>query len=76
MENDPYHTRRKHKWRWHTRGCVWDKLATEWAGDEDWTSKRTKCQAPEDKKRFVAFALKSVNHSTIHRTRAGKKGKR
>ena len=29
----------------------------------------------EDKKRFVTFALTSVNHSTIHRTRTGKKKK-
>ena len=26
------HTRWKHKWRWHDRGCVWDKRASEWAG--------------------------------------------
>ena len=54
------------------RGCVWDKLATEWAGDEDWTSKRAKYQPIEDKKRFVTFAL-SVNHLTTHRTSVGKK---
>ena len=23
-------------WGWHNNGCVWDKVATEWAGDEDW----------------------------------------
>ena len=22
---------------WHNRGCVWDKIATEWAVKEDWT---------------------------------------
>ena len=27
---NPYnHTRRKHKWGWHHRGCVWDKVAAE-----------------------------------------------
>ena len=37
MEEDPFnHTRWKHKWGWHNRGCVWDKVATELAGDEDW----------------------------------------
>ena len=70
MKNTPHnHSRWKHKWSWHNRGCVWDKLATEWVGDENWTSKRAKCQALEDKKRFVTFALKSVNHSTIYTTR-------
>ena len=27
---------------WHIRGYFWDKLATEWAGKEDWMSKRKK----------------------------------
>ena len=34
---------------WHNRGCVWNKLATMWAGKEDQTSKR-KYQALEDEK--------------------------
>ena len=25
-------------WSWHNRRCVWDKLATEWAGKEEWTN--------------------------------------
>ena len=33
MKHDSYnHTRWKHMWGWHTRGCVWDKLASEGAG--------------------------------------------
>ena len=56
-----------------TVGCVWDKVATEWAGDEDWICKRARCQAIQGKRRFVTHAMKSVNHSTIHRTRTGKK---
>ena len=26
--------------RWHNRGNVWDKIATEWAGEEDWMRSR------------------------------------
>ena len=58
---------------WHNRGCVWDKVATDWAGDEDWTRERKRCQTMEDKKRFVTSALRSVTHSTMRRTRNGKK---
>ena len=47
------------------RGCVWDKVATEWAGDEDWACERARCQTVEDKKRFVTFELTSVNQTTI-----------
>ena len=54
------------------RGCVWDKVATEWAGNEDWICNRMRCHGLEDKKRFVTFAEKRVNLSTIHRTRTGK----
>ena len=51
MKSDPYnHTRWKHECGWHNRGCVWDKLATEWAGKEDWTGKRVICHALEDQK--------------------------
>ena len=74
MKNDPYnHTRRKHKWSWHNCGCIWDKVAVEWAGDEDWTCRRERYQTIEDKKRFVNFALRSVKHLTIHRTKIGRK---
>ena len=33
MKKTYYHTQWKRKWGWHNRGCVWDKVATEWAGD-------------------------------------------
>ena len=40
---DPHnHTRWKHHWRWHNRGCVWDKLASEWTGDVDGIKKEAK----------------------------------
>ena len=41
MERDPgNHTKWKHKWRWHNRGNVWDKIAKEWADEEDWMRAR------------------------------------
>ena len=46
-------------WGWHNRGCVWDKVATCWAGKEECASKRRKCQTIEDKRDFIAFALRS-----------------
>ena len=43
MKVDPNnHTRWKHKIGWHNRGCVWDKIASEWSGKHDWSSKRKK----------------------------------
>ena len=37
MKEDPENrTRWKHKWRWYNRGNVSDKMATCWAGEEDW----------------------------------------
>ena len=62
-------------WRWHNRGCVWDKVATEWVRDEEWISKRVRCQTLEEKRKFVTFALKNVNHSTIPSTKTGRKKK-
>ena len=26
--------------KWHNRGNVWDTIATEWAGEDEWISKR------------------------------------
>ena len=58
MKSDPdNHTRWKHKCGWHNRGCVSNKLATEWSGKKDWTSKRAICHAFEDKKRFATFRV-------------------
>ena len=33
----------KQKWRWHNRGCVWTKIASEWAGNDEWSIKRKRC---------------------------------
>ena len=76
MKSDPYnHTRWKHKC-----GCIIEGVSgTSWLPSgpvrRDWTSKRAVCYALEDGKRFVTFALGSVNLSTVHRTRTGKKYK-
>ena len=43
----------KHMWSWHNRGCVWDKVATEWVGI-----------TVEIKKRCVTFAeCEPVDHT-------------
>ena len=54
------HTRWKHKWRWHNRGNVWDRIATDWAGEEDWMRARRRKNTLEDKYQFVTFALDRV----------------
>ena len=47
MRDDPTNqTRWKHKWKWHNRGNVWDKIATGWAGEDDWISKRKNKTSP------------------------------
>ena len=53
-------TRWTHKRRWHNRGRVWDRLASEWAGAEDWTEKRKRCGSNMDMRDFVTFALMNV----------------
>ena len=37
------HTRWKDKWVWHNRGCVLDKIASEWAWVEDCSKTRKRC---------------------------------
>ena len=64
-------------WSWHNRGCVWDKVAAEWAEMRTGFVKEQDARQLkiEDEKRFVTFALQSVKLSTIPRTRTGKKTK-
>ena len=50
-----------------SRLCVWDRIATEWAGGEERSIKRTGCQNAVDKRDFVTFAMMSVKHSVAHR---------
>ena len=76
MKSDPYnHTRRKRKCGWHNRGCVWDKLATQWAGKADRTCKRVVCYAPEDKKNSSPLRSDCVNGSTVHDKNREKRNK-
>ena len=77
MESDPEnYPRWKYKWRWHNRGIVWHKIATEWAGKEDWMSVRKKKTTLPDMYRSVTFALDRVKLSTVHwKNRGDWKGK-
>ena len=61
------HTRWKHMWEVHNRGCVGDKIAPEWAGEEEWSNKRRSCQNSVDKIDFVTLAMMSAKHSAVHR---------
>ena len=68
MKVDPKnHTIWKHKWSSHNRGCVWDKIASEWSGKEERCNKRKRCQKAEDKRGFVTFAMLCVKHQVAHR---------
>ena len=50
MKEDPENRMRcEHKWDWHNRGNVWHKMATCWAGKEDWMITRKKQNSPEEK---------------------------
>ena len=64
MKEDPSnHTRWKHQWRWHNRGCVWDKIASEWAGAEDWRDNRRRRGSTWDKCRAARFTSTSQSSS-------------
>ena len=72
MKGDPdNHTRWKHKWVWHDRGNVWDKIALEWGGEEDWMSAGKMKSTLANKYKFVTFALDSVKLSTVHQENKG-----
>ena len=60
------HTIWQHRWRWHNRGCVWYKIASEWSGAVEWSEERKKCQNAVDKCDFVTLAVTSVKHSVAH----------
>ena len=44
-----------------------DKIASEWAGAEDWRDTRKRCQPAMGKRDFLTFALMFVKHSAVHR---------
>ena len=52
-----------------------DRVASEWADDEDWIEKRNGCSSRKDVRNLLNFALKSVKHSTVHRPRIGERVK-
>ena len=50
---------------------MWDKIASEWAGNEEWCNKRRRCKNSMDKRDFVTFAMMSVKRSVAHRPKLG-----
>ena len=60
-------TRWKHKWEWHNRGNVWDKMATCWAGKKDWMIARKEQNSPEDNYNFITYILNKMKLPTEHR---------
>ena len=66
-EDSENRTRWKHEWRWHNRGNVWDKMATCWAGKEEWLMARKEQTSPEDKYKFITFILNKMKLPTEHR---------
>ena len=74
MRDDPMnHTNWKHKWKRHNRGNVWDKIASDWAGTEDWINKRKNKTSVADKTEFVTRKVNLNNLSTVHRKEKGKR---
>ena len=73
MRDDPLNqTRWKHKWKWHNRGNIWDKIASDLASKEDWISKRKDKTSSADKTEFVTLVLNRMNLSTVHRKEKGR----
>ena len=66
-EDPENRTRWKHKWVWHKRGNVWDKMATCLAGKKDWMIARKEQNSPEDKCNFIAYILNKMKLPTEHR---------
>ena len=50
-EDSENHTRWKHKLGWHNRGNVWHKMASSWAGKEDWTEQNEAVHRTQKTKR-------------------------
>ena len=57
---------------WHNRGNVWDKIATEWAGKDDWMRTRSMKSTLDDKYQFVTFVLDKMKLSTVRRKKKSK----
>ena len=63
------HTRWKHKWRWHNRGCVWDKTTSERSGVEDWSEKKKNARMQWTS--GFRHAMMNVKLSVMHRPKIG-----
>ena len=50
MVDSTDHTKWKRKWRWHNRGCVWDKTASEWAGVKSGLTEKKMSESGAQKK--------------------------
>ena len=51
-------------------------MASDWAGEEDWISKRLDKTSSADKKEFVTPVLNRMNLSTVHtKVKVKEKGK-
>ena len=66
-EDHENRTRWKHKWEWHNRGNVWDKLATCWTGKKNWMFARKEHNSPEDKYKFTTYIWDKLQLPTEHR---------
>ena len=53
------------------RGNVWDKIATDWAGKEDWMSERKNKVHLQIIPNSSHFTFDSVKLSTVHRKEKG-----
>ena len=60
------HTRWKHTWRWHNRGSVWNRIPSEWAGAEERSDRRRRCQDAVRKKDSVTFAKMRLKDWVAH----------
>ena len=77
MERDPEkHTRWKHEWSGICFGNVWDKIATDWAREEEWMRERKVKSTLAEIYQFVIFALDRMKLSTLHRKNGKGLGKK
>ena len=51
---------------------MWDKIATDWAGKEEWMRERKVESTLADMYQFVTFALDRMKLSTVHRRKKSK----
>ena len=70
-KNDERRSRKPHEMEAYVglaqSGDVWDKMATRWAGKNDWMIARKKQNSPEYKYNFITYILNKMLLSTEHR---------